>query len=119
MTEAPNEEQATADPNDRLQIYVDCARTAEALCRAETKETLVLAIADNIAWMALDSLSMSPITIEEAVSAAMERVRECRRSARANNQLRRFERTIERIRAGTYKPPRRRKRRKAKRKVAS
>ncbi|TXH34817.1 MAG: hypothetical protein E6Q98_18220 [Rhodospirillaceae bacterium] len=118
MAEA-TEEQITTEAEDYLQIYGDCVRKVEDLCRAETKETLVLAMAHNIAWKAVNALIRSETSADETIAAEMGHIRKCRRSALANSRHRRFESTMERIKAGTYKPPRRRKRRKAKRKVAS
>jgi len=86
--------------------------------RGETKETLLLHIASQISWQARLHSAHGNGTFDEGVEQEFERIVSLRKEALAISRHRRFGLRYARIKAGIFPKPRR-KRRKAKRKVAS
>jgi hypothetical protein len=89
-------------------VFLDAMLELELLLRAETKETLVLFLAAEIAGKVINAER----TIDrDAIAHELKRMRDWRGHARANNLSKRFQRGLERIRQGQFPKRRRRRRR--------
>jgi hypothetical protein len=83
-------------------------REVEILVRAETKETLVLFLAAEIAHKAINP---ERAIDRDAIAHELKALRAWREHARASNKTKRFELTLARIREGKFPKRRRRRRR--------
>lgn len=89
------------------ELFVDAMRELEVSLRAESKETLLLFLAAEIARKSIVDAAID----RDAIARELQALRDWRKSARTNNIIKRLEGLKARIASGKF--PKRRRRRRA------